>query len=1183
MSLFKDTFPKEIKEQIEKRQDLLVRRNPKDLSYLNSRKAWVRLSSGVDVFTQEVGEGVLEYDNGTLAKQYVLQGGTLNDGTLRAGIGSHSSSSYSTTTPSGKKHDLGIRPMPGITNVDIKSKSAYGSLREATINFVCWDIKQLEDLEMLYMRPGFTALLEWGWSPYIKNDDTYNTRVSTYDAFLNGPIPKGDNVLQDIYKYLHVTKSLQESNGNYDALIGYIKNFQWSFRSDGGYNCNTTLISFGEVLESLKINYGVANIYSSKDSLVLKGGVVSKEYVEGISKAYSKNVLSGILYEVCANIRSNMNVPISIVGGPISSGDPTLKGGGSDSIGARIPLKIDNIEYDTFVLPLEVDKQNQSTQKDTSALPDASKYQYYITLESLCKLFNKYIIVTTDKGGITGLSTLDRDYPIKSLNPSSLLCLTHPLQLSVDPSVCLINSPVWRNGFRFPKQNENITEETPEAVNPNSGNRLYKEQAKQIVQEIIDYGIDVVGGVKGASSILEDKAEVESRSIQIGNNIDSYFALKNRIKALEQLIIEYELKRGKKTLTSSFDNIDASSSIKTTKGTPQASKGTQISIFGIFSGLSRGPRGYLSFGDFMKQSNIKFTTLISYTNASQSEQQSMSTLLNDASFTNISETGEKIEEYNKKSDELSEGLKVKLKYLNSLSLFFKDDNQDSGLGNISNIYVNIEYLYNLSLNQNLESLDKKEKNEINIYDYLKTMIGDIQSSIGNVNNFDIHVDPIDNIGRIIDINFTTEDPVKTYDEATVIEIQGTKTTATNVSLQSQIFPEQSSIVAISAQNGGGTLGLDNNTLVGFNRGIKDRILPDKYVPGIKFPLNSSEQIFNLAEAIGRLVTFITDTRTILTIDTGVSIYNISNSAEYKGALRDIINFIKAVSVDPNQFKSIIPTRLSITLDGLGGMVIGNLFRIPDRTLPSGYKGEKGIGRKVGYIVTGIGHKIDNSFWETTIDAQTVILEANEPKEKFDYGKVVIPDPLNPGGFTVEVPTSTNRVGSEPYDGSPVAVYLRGRGYYNGTIEKYTPVVLRHLQTADHKSNQYSLYLTAASQWEKLYTAALQAGYTINNFSVSDGYRNLAEQTLAKTAKRKAAAAAGFSAHGWGGAVDVLQLALLAGNSKDLKINANIRNTSALYKWLAQNGPTYGWYNPYRLADGAGEVDECWHWEYWGQI
>ena len=56
-------------------------------------------------------------------------------------------------------------------------------------------------------------------------------------------------------------------------------------------------------------------------------------------------------------------------------------------------------------------------------------------------------------------------------------------------------------------------------------------------------------------------------------------------------------------------------------------------------------------------------------------------------------------------------LEEDLKFLSKLKPFFKTD-INTGVGYISNIYVNIDYLYQLSINQNLESLDKKEKNEI---------------------------------------------------------------------------------------------------------------------------------------------------------------------------------------------------------------------------------------------------------------------------------------------------------------------------------------------------------------------------------------------------------------------------------------------------------------------------------------
>jgi hypothetical protein len=80
----------------------------------------------------------------------------------------------------------------------------------------------------------------------------------------------------------------------------------------------------------------------------------------------------------------------------------------------------------------------------------------------------------------------------------------------------------------------------------------------------------------------------------------------------------------------------------------------------------------------------------------------------------------------------------------------------------------------------------------------------------------------------------------------------------------------------------------------------------------------------------------------------------------------------------SSFKSIIPTTVSLELDGIGGLIIGHLFRLPPELLPAGYKGGtvsgQEVGRKLGYIVTRLGHKISNSDWITQLEAQTIILE-----------------------------------------------------------------------------------------------------------------------------------------------------------------------------------------------------------------
>jgi hypothetical protein len=1204
MSIFKETFSEPVSSQIGIRQDLLVSRNQQEISYLTSRKAWARLTSGVNTSTTDE-----DGPSSTLARNYILQGGALYNSKFRNGIGKEAENAYSTFTPSGEEHRLGLRPMPGITNIDIKSKSAYGSLREATINFVCWDIRQLEDLEILYMRPGFTALLEWGWSPYINNKKSSVYSVETYDKFINGTCPVGDNSLQEIYKELYGLS--QKQSGNYDALIGYIKNFQWSFRPDGGYDCSTTLISFGEVLESLKINYALPDV-SNNEKIEGFLGIPKNDFSQFYPSVYNKSKLAGLLYELASYMATDLSKPNqNLVGdnGQVYSGE------------------FDNEFYDLFALDIKTEDEpsNTSDKNKIISLPKSTKYQYYITLESLCTLLNKYILVTTEKGKLAGLSTLDRkfnvpttatasatppppptqyvltpqplpDQPIGStpfsftaiqqqtvqkaiatqqrkspITGSALLCLTHPLQLSVDPTVCLINSPTWKNGFLLPKIDENIDANTSGVYKESIGDRSYSSDAIKIVQKIIDYGLDKTGPNPYA-------------------DIKNYLtAAKNTTAALQELIAQYEIKRGAKVLMKTRE-FSYGAGIISSKGTPQITENNtgQNSIIRI--------GGYLSFKAFSEAAGIKIGDLIKEVSNKDNtlEGNLNSNLENEA--TNIAQTTEDIKRINEASDKASKASTSNLKFLNKLSPFFKDNNENSGLGYISNIYVSINYLFGLISNQNLESLDKKEKNEINVYDFLKTVMSAVQSSIGNINNFDIHVDPNDNIGRIIDINFTNENPADDYEKATVIQIQGLKSTAKNVSLQSQIFPEQSSIVAISAQNGGGTIGLDNNTLVGFNRGIEDRILPKKYIPGQATQPTAQTRILAIGESIGSLAKYIMDLKSLVTgylSDNIHATYNSSNSGEYKNSLKDIIIAIKSICDDPNQFKSIIPTKLSITMDGIGGLVIGNLFRIPEDSLPRGYKGGK-IGRKLGYIVTGISHKIDTSFWETTIDSQTVILEANEKSpNKIDYSKIIIPDPSNPDGKMLKLPDPvvTSNVGQNSYENSPVATYYRSRNRRNGYIPNSE---LRNLNTDDKTSNAiHKLHPTAASKWEALVVAARAAGYSISKFNISH-IPEAAYRTYAQQSSGVGRATPGFSPHGWGGAVDIQQLVTAqkiaaglpvtakAGRAAGAVPAAKVRETNNLYKWLATNGPTYGWYNPYRLADNSG-TDECWHFEYWGEV
>jgi len=143
----------------------------------------------------------------------------------------------------------GIVPMPGIVDATIRTKSAYGSLREAKINFEVHNQRQLEIMEMLYMRPGYVVLLEWGWCPYINNNGDI---IQNLELVEDKADIYSNNITQEKI-YTSINRLKETSNGNYDGLLGFVKNFGFKARDDGGYTCFTELSSIGEVLESLKI------------------------------------------------------------------------------------------------------------------------------------------------------------------------------------------------------------------------------------------------------------------------------------------------------------------------------------------------------------------------------------------------------------------------------------------------------------------------------------------------------------------------------------------------------------------------------------------------------------------------------------------------------------------------------------------------------------------------------------------------------------------------------------------------------------------------------------------------------------------------------------------------------------------------------------------------------------------
>ena len=259
-------------------------RNDDNLTYLANKNAWVRVVSSVNLepnlikyFSTNLQIGLT---NGrSLAENFILYGGTstyafksqqlnapalginnleIGDAlgsktqgmNLRSGLGAYN------ITGNQEINDYGYRPMPGITSVTIDTTGRMGSLRQATINFKVWDKNQLDIMDALYFRLGFTVLLEWGHAKYYDNGGN----LKSTDEFMINPFQQG---LTKESINIALASNTRKSYGNYGGMLGVVTSFNFTMTQDGGYDCVVKAMSLGAVMGNYAINHvsSLANVY----------------------------------------------------------------------------------------------------------------------------------------------------------------------------------------------------------------------------------------------------------------------------------------------------------------------------------------------------------------------------------------------------------------------------------------------------------------------------------------------------------------------------------------------------------------------------------------------------------------------------------------------------------------------------------------------------------------------------------------------------------------------------------------------------------------------------------------------------------------------------------------------------------------------------------------------------------
>ena len=492
-TLVGESFAPWVKNQVEARQNLLGRKagvkyTNNELKYINNKTSFLRLVSGVNI-NSNPGPGNTtrledlglnnDFLGNELARHFVLEGGTTiisqsGNPQFRSGLAESLSVNDTSLNSMGvyglaSSEEYGYSPMPGLIDAEIKSLNR-GSLKEATIKIKCWNPRQFDIIDTLFIKLKYGMLLEWGHSIYVDNNgEVQNNNFSLAEEFLSAQpaadVEATNSDQQAIYR--SIEKHREDSNGNYDAILAYVKNFNWTLNPDNSYDITLSLISIGDVIESLKVNVSLKG-----PNLKIAGN--DKEDQEESDFTLIKHANRSILDQIFGGIYQTTEF--------IDNGGTGDLGYSSGESGDATKIKIKTLKdivddpnnqfFKSFPQPLRdglakyLPRPKSSTGVpqsianvfDQLASPEAIRLEfseitegqeegYYVKLGTLLRIIENAFIPKSDIES-------DNPEPMFRINHTFqdviefgsdlervALCYTLPVQVSLDPSVCLIPLP----------------------------------------------------------------------------------------------------------------------------------------------------------------------------------------------------------------------------------------------------------------------------------------------------------------------------------------------------------------------------------------------------------------------------------------------------------------------------------------------------------------------------------------------------------------------------------------------------------------------------------------------------------------------------------------------------------------------------------------------------------------------
>jgi|11_taG_2_1085331.scaffolds.fasta_scaffold00898_7 hypothetical protein len=200
----------------------------------------------------------------------------------------------------GINYGRGYIPPPGITNVDFEYKND-GALAQATVNIKAFSPEQFAIIDILYMRPGFTVLLEFGHSTYLDNNgglESLDTSSSLPFDYLFDQMNSSTST-KPTYSEMatKIVKEKKKRDGNYEGFFGRITKFNWKFNNDGSYDITVKLTGTGDVINSLNTNLSKMT-KTSRSILTNKASANYAKYQKEYGKPTDWQKYTGARYQL---------------------------------------------------------------------------------------------------------------------------------------------------------------------------------------------------------------------------------------------------------------------------------------------------------------------------------------------------------------------------------------------------------------------------------------------------------------------------------------------------------------------------------------------------------------------------------------------------------------------------------------------------------------------------------------------------------------------------------------------------------------------------------------------------------------------------------------------------------------------------------------------------------------------